>query len=548
MPFVTAKSIHQTSKLQAWLLLASLLLVCALAAWSIQKTRINGPLYREIATSHALISDILPPPLYIVEPYLSSVHLAYSRTANQPQLLAKLEAEIATYREKKAEWENTQLPPAVRSELLTRSLPAADLCIELIEHELVPRLRENRDTDLSGLMARLEQAFLIHRESINRLAELGKQQATAVETRAEQALTQHLMLIAAALGIIIGGTFIASRRVSREISASVDAAVAAAEAVGSGQLQVPLLPAPQANLEIARILGALEKMRETLAGQMVALEQSREALHTAKQEAERASEVKGEFLSTVSHELRTPLNGVLGMLQVIDLKQLGDDDQECIATAQNCAAKLASIIGDMLLFADLRSRHEQTRLTPFNLLDCIRSASFSLQAEIERKGLQLIREIEPNVPMALLGDPVFLERALRALLENAVKFTPAGKITVRVTQVGAEHCPKPPAAGVVCLKISVIDNGPGLPPEMCGTAFEAFKPGKGRSAHEYGGTGLGLALAAALLESMHGKLDASNRAAGGAEFSLTLPSLKHDLEDSENDQEMQQSDCNIRTT
>ena len=237
MPTTPAKSIRQISQLQPWLLLTSLLLVCILGTWGIDKTRINGPLYREIATAHILVGDILPPPLYIVEPYLSSVRLALAPPAASQPLQSRLAGEIALYREKKAEWQDARLTPEIRAELFERSLPAADRCIELIENELIPLVRQGRSADVAALLPRLEQAFLIHRESISRLADLGRRQAAAVETAAEQSIRQHLLLIAAALGLILGTTFLLSHRVSREISASVDTAVAAAEAVGHGQLK-----------------------------------------------------------------------------------------------------------------------------------------------------------------------------------------------------------------------------------------------------------------------------------------------------------------------
>lgn len=524
------KSIRQISNLQTWLLIISLSLVCALAAWSMHQTRINGPLYKKIVTSHTLVSDILPPPLYIVEPYLSSINLVLTPTAEQPALLTRLKNEITLFRQKKAEWQSTPLTPEVSAELFERSIPTAERCIDLIEKELIPLVQTGRSTEAAALLPRLEHTFQQHRESIGRLAALSQQQATAVEMAAEQTIQHHLLLMAGMLSLILGAAFLFSQRVSREISASVETAVNAAEAVGGGQLKAPLVAGTANNQEITRILEALERMRQTIAQQVDTLDKSRDDLRQAKEEAELANQVKGEFLSTVSHELRTPLNGILGMLQVVDLSRLDSDDQECIEIARKCAQKLAAIIGDMLLFTELRSYHDPRQATPFNLFDCIRASTFMMQEEISKKGLVLNCEIEPDVPMGLIGNPQFFERALKAIMENAVKFTDAGQITVQVA-LAPGQCRAEPQAASVCLRISVLDSGPGLPQQLLGQHFEAFRQGDSRSEREYGGSGLGLALASALVSSLKGSLSAHNRPSGGAELTLTLPFIKHDQED-----------------
>ena len=132
--------------------------------------------------------------------------------------------------------------------------------------------------------------------------------------------------------------------------------------------------------------------------------------------------------------------------------------------------------------------------------------------------------------MALLGDPQFLERALRAVLENAVKFTREGSVAVRVT-LAADSCRADDSPAAVCVRIAVLDSGPGLPLALQGELFAAFSQGNGGSEREHGGTGLGLALTAALVAALKGRVSARNRESGGAEFTLTLPFVKHDLDD-----------------
>lgn len=520
MPLRPFKSIRQATRLQLWLLLFAFSLLGAMAAWTIDETRVNGPLYREIETSRQLVIDILPPPLYIVEPYLSSVRLAFSGKAEQQAILRKLGHEIAVYREKKAEWLQQPLPQPLLGELSEQAIPSADQFILLAEQKLIPAVLADDRAAIDDLLPQLDQIFSRHRESISRLVQLANLHASAVESAAETSLNRQWLLMGGVGGLIVLLSLLLNQRLGRQISGSVEHAVAAANRVTAGQLELPIHIPQDSNQEVEQILRSIDNMRQALLDQVHELQRNGERLRQARDQAERASLMKSEFLHTMSHELRTPINGILGMLQIIALDEDNPESRECVDTATSCANRLFEMINDMLLYAGLRSGDSSPYYSPFNLLDSLRSLTFRYQNEAAAKQIALHIETAPELPMALSGEPIYLERALSALVDNAIKFTPTGSVTIRV---GPGNIILGEQQRRMFIRFSVADTGPGLPPELQGRNFQAFTQGNGANTRSHGGTGLGLALASALAESMGGWLSGQNRPEGGALFTLELP-------------------------
>ena len=518
-------NLRQATRQQIALLVMALILLGSVAGWTISETRINGPRYREIATSRQLVIDILPPPLYIVEPYLTSTRLALMRPGQLPALKARLHEQIATYRSARDQWRQAALPPALRDELIGHSLPAADRFLEIAEGPLLAAIDARDTARIEATLDQLEGIFSEHRESITRLVALADEHAQAVESGVGNALTRQFVLLAGLGTLILLCALWLSRRNAQAIGDDVDFVVHAASRVARGELAQPVAIPPGPRTEFGDILQALDEMRRSLQKQVAELEHQGHELALARDRAEHANRLKSEFIATLSHELRTPLNGIIGMLQMVAMSELTDEDHECLATAQACAQRLFEMIDDLLFYASKRSGTGHLDYSPFNLEDSLRSLELRFGEAARSKGLQLGSTIDAGVPLSLQGEPTHLDRALRALTDNAVKFTRAGEIRLGVRRLREREA----VPGVAWLEFRVEDTGPGLAMDNLHELFNPFSQGDGSSMRQHGGTGLGLALARSIAETLGGELDAHNREGGGACFCLRLP-FAYDLE------------------
>ncbi len=522
-PIFRSLSVHAASRLQLWLLVVALLLVGGVSGWTISQTRINGPLYEDISASKQLIIDVLPPPLYIVEPYLTTIQLAFAHPEAQAGLQKKLLQQIDEYQQTLAHWRGQKLPKELHDELLVRSAPPALQFLGMVEQELIPAVNQQDSAAVRALMPRLDELFTRHRASITRIVEQAGANARAVEEQANQALWQQVgLLVVVAVVVLLCALWLSSVLTGR-ITGRVRQAVEAANRVAQGDIETAV--DDSAADEIGQILRALENMRGALLHQLGTLSRQRhelaqqgEQLVVAKQRAERADLLKSEFIANMSHELRTPLNGILGMLEVLKFGELDQDQHESVETAYTSARELFVLIDDMLFYANLRAGHGAQRQAPFVVADVFSSLTRRFQPLAVGKGLSFQMDVSGQVPELLLGQASYLERALAVLLDNAVKFTRQGSVVLHVAM------PRPMSAqGEVELVCQVQDTGCGLPPERLDNLFELFVQQDGSFTRAHGGTGLGLALAQALVDAMGGEISGGNQVSGGACFTLKLP-------------------------
>ncbi len=223
-------------------------------------------------------------------------------------------------------------------------------------------------------------------------------------------------------------------------------------------------------------------------------------------ESERLS---AKFLANVSHECRTPLSTVIGyaecMLRGYDGATTEEQQKDLKAIIQN-ANELLQLLEDVLQLAKVESGHIDLELQPFSLDTCIRSVIQSLQTEADKRQLKLQVELEEGLP-PLLGDPVKVRRILLNLVENAIKYTPQGKILIH----GSSH---PPYA-----QICVEDTGLGISPSELKHIFDPFyQSGGGRS-----GAGLGLSIVKNLVEAHAGRIEVQSKLGQGSAFIISLP-------------------------
>jgi len=232
-------------------------------------------------------------------------------------------------------------------------------------------------------------------------------------------------------------------------------------------------------------------------------ERNQEQLRREKDLAEAATRVKSEFLAMMSHEIRTPMNGILGMAGLL-LESGLNEEQLHHTQALHCSADaLLTIINDILDISKIESGKLAIEHIPFDLHGTIEQTVEFVGAKANEKGIDLIVDIGPDVPRAVMGDPGRLRQVVINLLGNAIKFTSQGHVFLNVT------CEQ--ALGESArLLFRVEDTGIGVPPEKLEHIFERFTQADASTTRKFGGTGLGLAISKQLVELMHGSIGAES--------------------------------------
>lgn len=237
-------------------------------------------------------------------------------------------------------------------------------------------------------------------------------------------------------------------------------------------------------------------------------------LETARQRAEEATRAKSEFLANISHEIRTPLNAMIGMTELALATPITREQREYLNAIQGSADALLTLVNDLLDFAKIEARKLQLDHVAFDLRDALEDTMRVLAPRAHQKGIELACHIHPDVPDALVGDPLRLRQIVVNLVGNAIKFTEHGEVVLRVRAESRRN-------GNAQLRFSVADTGIGIPLEKQAVIFEAFSQADSSTTRRYGGTGLGLAISAQLVELMGGRISVESQAGRGSTFHFT---------------------------
>ena len=477
--------------------------------WALTQVKVGGPIYDQLAMNDALVSDVLPPPEYILEPYLEAT-LALEQPAALAEHRARLLALHRIYDQRRLYWAAQPISDEIKSLMIRRSDPEAGNFWRLTEREFLPALaRGDRAAALSAY-AGMSAAYKAHRATINQIIALALKESRNTEVKATRDVTISTGIIWSIAALVI---IIVAARVAWQEYFIVRPLGQIARFLGEPEAQAHAgLEGIGRRGEIGALTDAVTKFRESLK-ETERLKSELMEHQIATRSAEEANRAKTAFLANMSHELRTPLNAIIGFSDIFTMGLFGplhEKYQDYARLINRSGLHLLDIISDVLDMAKIEAGRFDLHLEEIDMdrivCDCV---AMVLQRSPARNPTITITGMK-NI--ALVADKRAVKQILLNLLSNAVKFcSEEGKIEVGVTRTGENLC------------LEVRDDGAGISAQDIKRLGQPFEQVTKDARLARGGTGLGLALVHGLAAQHGGAVKINSALGEGTTVRVTLP-------------------------